>query len=506
MSSQTNPPAQSDDDQKKPGKGRVIQPLHEDQLKAQMDKDAKLAQANADVLTELAKKTAALAEQYSGNDLPKAKHVNLDNQSDISGAEPVDLFAALEQSDDTEKELKVELNNPETDSSPAVELIRSKLNKIYGKEPDATTEAAEAVAAGNKRSKHQQFMYDLTASGDSLADIQTKWHNYYIGLPNDEKHEVWQEFYRNQNTARLYQQEQSRRKKRKQPKMKQVSDATVRLPKRNKHVSLMTFNSTGNAKAATNQAIDIKSNVLEKVSANGKLRPVDHAKSLLFGLGLAAIVGGLFGFIFFNEVFIAPFVSPSRSVSATPIIGQVDQPVGPEPKIVIPKINVDVPVVYDVGTVAEDAIQEALEDGVVHYAASPEPGQKGNSVIVGHSSNNILNGGRYKFAFVLLRRLEIDDVFYVHKDGIRYTYKIYDSKVVPPTDTTVLGDAAKPNSITLITCDPPGTSINRLIIVGEQISPDPATNEEASIDVLPEETEALPSNAPSLWSRLNPFD
>jgi sortase A len=159
--------------------------------------------------------------------------------------------------------------------------------------------------------------------------------------------------------------------------------------------------------------------------------------------------------------------------------------------------------VYGLSSISEDAVQDSLEDGVVHYASSPEPGEIGNSVIVGHSSNNILNSGKYKFAFVLLRRLEKDDTFFIHKDGIRYTYKIYDKKIVPPTDVSVLGPADRTNSMTLITCDPPGTSVNRLIIVAEQISPDPSGNTEAVIDIEPTDEEVeLPSNAPTLWSRL----
>ncbi len=243
-----------------------------------------------------------------------------------------------------------------------------------------------------------------------------------------------------------------------------------------------------------------------------KLSAWQHAKSLLVGLGLAALVGGLFMFTFFNEAFIAPFISPSKNVSATPIIGN-ETTVSEDPKVIIPKINVEVPVVYDVRTIEEDAIQAGLERGVVHYATTPFPGENGNGVIVGHSSNNILNSGQYKFAFVLLRKMEIGDLFYLNFEGKRYTYKIYEKTVVPPTDVSVLGPAERDNSFTLITCDPPGTSTNRLIVVGEQISPDPSSNTEASNDYQApldetaesEEEEIVPGNAPSLWSRLWPF-
>jgi sortase A len=104
------------------------------------------------------------------------------------------------------------------------------------------------------------------------------------------------------------------------------------------------------------------------------------------------------------------------------------------------------------------------------------PGESGNVAIVGHSSNNILNSGKYKFAFVLLKKLEAEDTFFVQKDGIRYTYKVYKKEVVGPDNVAVLDTQEKPNTITLITCDPPGTSINRLIITAEQISPDPLGN------------------------------
>jgi hypothetical protein len=50
-------------------------------------------------------------------------------------------------------------------------------------------------------------MYELTTSGKSLADIQTQWHEYYVGLPDNEKHQVWQEFYKNQSAVSRYAQE-----------------------------------------------------------------------------------------------------------------------------------------------------------------------------------------------------------------------------------------------------------------------------------------------------------
>jgi sortase A len=223
---------------------------------------------------------------------------------------------------------------------------------------------------------------------------------------------------------------------------------------------------------------------------------------LLFGLAVGSVVLLIFLFGFFNERFIAPFIQPSRDVSNTPIIS-TNTPSGQEPKIIIPKINVEIPVVYGVKTVDDDSVNKALESGVVHYANTSLPGEQGNGVIVGHSSNNIFNKGQYKFAFVLLRRMENGDIFYLDKDGKRYTYQVYTREVVRPTDVSVLGARDKPSTITLITCDPPGTTANRLVVVGEQISPDPNTNLARSDDgELTGKITTIPGNAPSLWSRL----
>ena len=206
---------------------------------------------------------------------------------------------------------------------------------------------------------------------------------------------------------------------------------------------------------------------------------------------------------FFNERFIAPFITPSKNVSSTSIIIDPNSTeAGPESEIIIPKINVEVPVVYNVASNQEKDVQKGLEDGVVHYITTPNPGENGNSVIVGHSSNNILNKGKYKFAFVLLNKLEKGDTFSLTKNGKRYTYKVYEKKIVKPTDISVLANQDKPATVTLITCDPPGTSINRLIIVGEQISPEITTN--VASTAKPESTQPaiIPGNSPSLWSRI----
>lgn len=418
-----------------------------------------------------------------------AAHKARQTISDIDSTELDDLIAKTETLLGHQPKLvEPETKQPPKEAESAANVVRTKLNALYEHEPAAEAELEEATAPHHKGSRHQQYIADLQKSGKSVVEIQTAWHRYYQALPNHDKYEVWQEFY----------EEQSRPKSTAQPA--ELQSETPSIKRRNAPISLENRKTLKKPLVDTRTVGELKAQISERVTAGGKLKARHHLKSLLFGLGMGALTLMIVLFSFFNERFIAPFMTPSRSVSATPIIGTADA-IGNEPKVIIPKINLEVPVVYDLGTNEEHAIQKGLEGGVVYYSGTAIPGETGNVAIVGHSSNNILNKGKYKFAFVLLNRLAIDDIFYLQKDGVRYTYKIYENRVVEANDVSVLHTQSKPNTATLITCDPPGTSIRRRVVVGEQISPDPSSNKQVQQTTI-QEPEQLPSNAPSLWSRI----
>lgn len=389
-------------------------------------------------------------------------------------------------------------------SDPALQLIRSKIDALHGQEPNAQEEVEEVNALTHRPSKHQAYMRDLSASGKSLAEIQTAWHNYYVGLSDEDKHQVWQEFYANHDNAKNKTSEKTNKEAPKEelnlPTAETSGNTQVAAPTH-------SYNSTPSRHKSTRSprtVAHVKKQLLSTASnrATSKMKAKQHFQSLLFGVGMGSVVVLILLFGFFNDRFIAPFITPSRAVSSTPILIDSNGPISPEPKVVIPKINVEIPVVYDEPSIEEDAIQNALERGVVHYATTPNPGEKGNSVIFGHSSNNILNKGKYKFAFVLLNRLEIGDTFYLNKDGVRYAYRIYEKRIVKPTEVDVLNSTSKTATATLITCDPPGTTLNRLVVIGEQISPSPDSNKESTAKQPDAQTTIIPSNAPSLWQRI----
>lgn len=372
----------------------------------------------------------------------------------------------------------------------AANLVRTKLDALYRNEPEASEEMAEVKKLNRSHSplsQHQRYMDELSKSGRSLAEIQTAWHEYYQNLSDADKHQVWQEFYE-------------------QHALKRQKKHLDNMAENQKKVNKEKQDREEENKLARKPASQKKKELLHKVAARAqKNQKKSHAHALLFGLGVGTVFIFIILFSFFNERFITPFIRPNHDVSATSIIIDPNQPgnVGPEPKIIIPKINVEAPVVYDVKSLDEKVIQKGLERGVVHYSITPDPGEKGNSVIVGHSSSNILNSGKYKFAFLLLKSLEPDDTFYVQKDGKRYVYKVFNKFVTSPTDISVLNPTSKPATMTLITCDPPGLSVNRLIIQGEQIYPDPSTNKASSVNVDDQTKPVeLAGNSPSLWQRI----
>jgi sortase A len=368
------------------------------------------------------------------------------------------------------------------DKSLAADVIRKKVEAAYGNEPDLEEEGEDIEQAGlsAKPSKHQTFVLSLMESGKPLHDIQTEWHQYYQGLTDLEKHQVWQEFYSTHAKASKL--------------SSKVPSLTPEV-----HKKLTQRQVTPESLAPRRKAVRPAQ---KSEPRHMPLSVRQGLHSLAFGLSIGCLVLLILLFSFFNERFIAPFVQPSRHVNNIPLI-TAGAAVGTEPEVIIPKINVEIPVVYDVNTINDAAVDQGLERGVVHYADTALPGQNGNLVIVGHSSNNILNPGKYKFAFVLLSRLENGDTFYIQKDGKRYTYQVYKKTVVSPNDVSVLGPADKVATATLITCDPPGTSINRLVVVGQQISPDPIANTPASTtNTLAKSTKLIPGNSQSLWARI----
>lgn len=435
---------------------------------------------------------------------------------------------------------------PEPADAAAVQLIRSKVARAYGHEPEAKQELAEA-AADRSPSKHQQFLLGLSQQGKNLAEIQTAWHHYYTQLSDAEKHEVWREFYAaNEHTPyqKLFQKQQpveSRLRTEEEAAVQPtplhsrttttasgvtigdyqaLDEPTSRTKHRTAHkqsaskkprrpsktAALARKTKTGqrvlDSKTAAKTRV-IKQRIQHKVSAGGKLQARHHIQSLLFGMGMGAIVLFILLFSLFNEYIIAPFIQPSSKVSGMPIItSNITAEQAATPTVIVPKINIQIPVDFALTSNAEATIQQSLENGVVHYPSTVLPGQNGNGAYFGHSSQNLFNNGNYKFAFVRLRELTTGDVFSVLYQGKVYSYEVFAKEIVPPSRVSVLADTkGEQATAVLITCDPPGFSTNRLVVWGKQISPSPVLNSTPAPPAQDHPAE-ISSNGPTLGTRI----
>jgi len=131
----------------------------------------------------------------------------------------------------------------------------------------------------------------------------------------------------------------------------------------------------------------------------------------------------------------------------------------------IPKIDVNTPVHWNV-LQNEDLVP--LETGVAHFKGTAFPGNFGNVFIYGHSSYYWWNKGSYKEVFALLDKLKIGDHIYVNYNDKQYSYTVTDKKVVSPKNISVLTQDNTKKTLSLMTCTPVGTTLNRLIVTAAQ--------------------------------------
>lgn len=257
---------------------------------------------------------------------------------------------------------------------------------------------------------------------------------------------------------------------------------------------------------ASEKDSSLRIKIRKKATENAKkTRRMRKFIPLFAGLAVALVIL----FLQYNRLIFAPimaYMSPGN-VPASEIEAldpTITQTVSADPRLIIPKLNVDVPVRYNVPL---SGIMQAMNNGVAHYriaGASAYPGEIGNFILTGHSAGDVYSSNPYKYIFSGLERLEHGDLIYVNYNSVRYTYRVIKKEVVEPTNVAALVVQTDKPLITLVTCTPLGTSRYRLLVTGEQISPSyDGASQESSGDIPSiDESTALPSNEPSFFEGL----
>ena len=357
------------------------------------------------------------------------------------------------------------------DRDAAAQLMRQQIDSIYGEStPSAKSETNPYHQTHNERTDHAASQ---TVSSSDWKQYHSAWQSYY------------QQYYERYYMAQLHRRQQSVR----------PTPGAAALP-----VTTQMVTAGEPTEVSKEEAVDeLRTKLLSEVrDRSQKVRKSRHFMPIVAALSVAL----LFSALQYNRLMVAQvkaYVSPG-SINPQNIVldPTTSTKVGPEPRIIIPKINVDAPVVYDVPSLEENVVQDKLKDGVVHYpipGASSTPGQTGNTVILGHSSNDVFDDGAFKFVFVQLDKLNKGDTFYLNYNGTRYTYSVTEKKVIDPTQVGELViDNGKPLA-TLVTC-------KRLVVIAEQISPDPTSATAHAASDPAAKLENIAGNSPTFLERL----
>jgi LPXTG-site transpeptidase (sortase) family protein len=161
----------------------------------------------------------------------------------------------------------------------------------------------------------------------------------------------------------------------------------------------------------------------------------------------------------------------SRFLSTRPVN---IEPVNKDFALVIERIGLNTPVKADVSVTNEVAYKEALKEGVAHALVSDYPSNEpGNTYLFAHASLNFWELGKYATTFNLLRKLDWGDRIHVFYKGEIFVYEVVNKEVMKGWNTYPLLRSVIEPTLTLQTCDPPGTTLNRLVVTANLIDVQP---------------------------------
>lgn len=327
-------------------------------------------------------------------------------------------------------------------------------------------------------------------------------------------HSAWQDYYQKyysdyySNAARQYIAKERLREAREQSDNEEIIYAIAGADTKDgaKSGLILSANSGETETEADGTKSRLRRIVRAKAS-DGARRTRKFRRFIPIAAGL--VVTGLILFLQYNRLIFAPimaYVSPGNAPASEieAIDPTITQTVSSDPRLIIPKLNIDVPINF--GVPLSD-VMAAMNHGVAHYrisGASAYPGQVGNFIITGHSAGDIYSSNPYKYIFSGLERLNDGDLIYVNYESVRYTYRVTKKEVVEPSNVEALVVQTDRPLLTLVTCTPLGTSRYRLLVTAEQISPVYDEAKQAEIDadkITPVVDEAidLPSNEPSFF-------
>lgn len=368
----------------------------------------------------------------------------------------------------------------------AAAIARKRVLAAYA---DAAKKSAGQADVASGHLKDQPI--EPKINSESWKRYHSAWQDYY--------QKYYSEYYA--NAARNYIAKEQLKAAREQAEEDDIAYALARAGGRNDKKSGLSL------KPATENSEGLLRRTIRKKATDDAKKSRRFRKFIPLVAGLTVTLVILF--LQYNRLIFAPimaYVSPGNAPASEieALDPTITQTISSDPRLIIPKLNIDVPIRFDV---ALADVMSAMNNGVAHYriaGASAYPGEIGNFIITGHSAGDVYSSNPYKYIFSGLERLENGDLIYVNYKSTRYTYQVTKKEVVEPTNVEALIVSTDRPIITLVTCTPLGTSRYRLLVTGEQISPSYANADTATeiTDVTIDGEVEMPSNEPSFFEQV----
>lgn len=380
----------------------------------------------------------------------------------------------------------------------AAQIARRKVLAAYAENAQKSAKDARQAKAKDEHLKNEPITPKINS--ESWKKYHSAWQNYY--------QKYYSEYY--SNAAKNYIAKERLKAAREKAEEEEILNSFAKASRQSEKKAGLSLG-TGvapNSSAGEVSEMEEKS-IRDRLRARVRKKATENVKKSRRKRHLAPILAGvavvlLILFLQYNRLIFAPimaYVSPGNAPASEidAIDPTITQAVSAEPRLIIPKLNVDVPIRFDLEL---DDVMSAMNNGVAHYriaGASAYPGEIGNFVITGHSAGDIYSSNPYKYIFSGLERLEDGDLIYVNYNSVRYTYRVIKKEVVEPTNVAALVVNTDKPLLTLVTCTPLGTSRYRLLVTAEQISPNTEGAEKADDYTPANNSESLPSNSPSFF-------
>ena len=358
-------------------------------------------------------------------------------------------------------------------SFAALSFLHSNQHRIEHRMLGEQTLRSELIQKYNSenRSSLKQAPINLTKQAPDWQKYHSDWQNYY--------QKYYSEYYA--KAAQKYLETEK-------------SKLSTQTASTNAYLSQ---DSIARTEASAKQVeVSLRERIRKKANSSFKLSK-RHKQFVPIFAGVFSVLFVLF--LQYNRLIFAPimaYIAPgnTKDTGITAIDPTVSEAPTADPRLLIPKLNVDVPVFFNISNDTA-TINNAMNHGVAQFkipGADAMPGQIGNLVISGHSAGDIYSNNQYKFIFSGLERLVDGDLIYVNYNSVRYTYKVYKRETVEPTNVAALVYKIDKPILTLITCTPLGSDRYRLLVMAEQINP--SYEQKETTEIANQETSAENNN------------